>query len=58
MMATRGLRERIVDIAHRHRRYSYRMIRLRLRHEGEVWSIDFVFDRLADGYSLKCFTHG
>src|ERR1700693_2840009 len=29
-----GLRERIVDLAHRHRRYGYRMIHLRLRHEG------------------------
>jgi transposase InsO family protein len=92
------LRERIVDMAHRHRRYGYRMIHLRLRHEGwavnvkrvrrlyrlenlmvrrrkrkkvtfgerqpllrpsrrnEVWSVDFVFDRLADGRSLKCLT--
>ena len=83
------LRARIVDLAHRHRRYGYRMIHLRLRHEGwainvkrvrrlyrlenlmvrrrrrkkvplgerqplvrpsrrnEVWSVDFVFDRLA-----------
>jgi transposase InsO family protein len=23
---------------------------------NEVWSVDFVFDRLADGGSLKCFT--
>ena len=93
-----GLRGRIVDLAHRHRRYGYRMIHLRLRHEGwavnvkrvrrlyrlenlmvsrrkrkkvplgerqpllrpsrrnEVWSADFVFDRLADGRSLKCLT--
>ena len=93
-----GLRERIVDMAYRHRRYGYRMIHLRLRHEGwavnlkrvrrlyrlenlmvrrrkrkkvplgerqpllrpsrrnEVWSADFVFDRLADGRSLKCLT--
>lgn len=92
------LRKRIVDLAHRHRRYGYRMIHLRLRHEGlavnvkrvrrlyreeqlmvrrrkrkkvaagdrqpllrpsrqnEVWSVDFVFDRLADGRSLKCLT--
>ncbi len=92
------LRQRIVDMAHRHRRYGYRMIHLRLRHEGlvvnlkrvrrlyreeklmvqrrkrkkvavgdrqpllrpsrqnEVWSVDFVFDRLADGGSLKCLT--
>jgi putative transposase len=93
-----GLRERIINMAHRHRRYGYRMIHLRLRHEGwpvnvkrvrrlyrlenlmvrrrkrkkvplgerqpllrpsyrnEVWSVDFVFDRLADGRSLKCLT--
>jgi putative transposase len=92
------LRECIVDMAYRHRRYGYRMIHLRLRHEGwavnvkrvrrlyrlenlmvrrrkrkkvplgerqpllrpsrrnEVWSADFVFDRLADGRSLKCLT--
>jgi len=90
-----ALRTRIVDMAHRHRRYGYRMIHLRLRHEGwainlkrvrrlyrlenpmvrrrrrkkvalgerqplvrpsrrnEVWSVDFVFDRLAEGRSLK-----
>jgi len=93
-----ALRAHIVDMAHRHRRYGYRMIHLRLRHEGwtinlkrvrrlyrlenlmvrrrrrkkvvlgerqplvrpsrrnEVWSVDFVFDRLADGRSLKCLT--
>ena len=93
-----ALRQRIVDMAHRHTRYGYRMIHLRLRHEGlainvkrvrrlyreeklmvqrrkrkkiavadrqpllrpsrqnEVWSVDFVFDRLADGRSLKCLT--
>jgi transposase InsO family protein len=93
-----ALRARIVDMAHRHRRYGYRMIHLRLRHEGwtinlkrvrrlsrlenlmvrrrrrkkvalgerqplvppsrrnEVWSVDFDFDRLADGRSLKCLT--
>lgn len=92
------LRQRIVDLAHRHRRHGYRMIHLRLRQEGlavnlkrvrrlyreellmvrrrkrkkvaladrqpllrpsrqnEVWSVDFVFDRLADGRSLKCLT--
>lgn len=92
------LRERIVAMAHRHRRHGYRMIHLRLRQEGwpvnlkrvrrlyreerlmvqrrkrkkvalwerqplirpsranEVWSMDFVFDRLADGRSLKCLT--
>ena len=92
------LRERIVAMAHRHRRHGYRMIHLRLRQAGwkvnlkrvrrlyrqenlmvqkrkrkkvalcdrqplirpsranEVWSMDFVFDRLADGRSLKCLT--
>lgn len=92
------LRQRIIEIAHRHRRHGYRMIHLRLRQEGwpvnlkrvrrlyrleqllvrsrkrkkvpmadrqplvqpmgrnEVWSVDFVFDRLADGRSLKCLT--
>ena len=92
------LRQRIVDMAHRHRRHGYRMIHRRLRQEGmpvnlkrvrrlyreeqlmvrrrkrkkvaladrqpllrpsrqnEVWSVDFVFDRLADGRSLKCLT--
>jgi len=29
---------RIVDMAHRHRRYGYRMIHLRLRHEG--WAVN------------------
>jgi len=33
-----GLRGRIVDLAHRHRRYGYRMIHLRLRHEG--WAVN------------------
>jgi putative transposase len=32
-----GLRGRIVDLAHRHRRYGYKMIHLRLRHEG--WTV-------------------
>lgn len=92
------LRERIVALAHRHRRHGYRMIHLRLSQEGwavnikrvrrlyreenlmvrrrkrkkvglgmreplirparanEVWSMDFVFDRLASGRSLKCLT--
>jgi len=92
------LRQRIIELAHLHRRHGYRMIHLRLRHEGwqvnvkrvrrlyrlekllvrsrrrkkvpiadrqplmrpmsrnEVWSADFVFDRLADGRSLKCLT--
>ena len=90
--------ERIVALAHRHRRHGYRMIHLRLTQEGwavnikrvrrlyrqeqlmvqrrkrkkvapgerqplvrpsranEVWSMDFVFDRLADGRALKCLT--
>jgi putative transposase len=93
-----ALRQRIIEMAHRHKRHGYRMIHLRLRHEGwqvnlkrvrrlyrlekllvrsrkrkkvpiadrqplvrpmsanEVWSADFVFDRLADGRSLKCLT--
>ena len=93
-----ALRERIVALAHRHRRHGYRMIHLRLSQEGwavnikrvrrlyrqeqlmvqrrkrkkvapgdrqplmrpsranEVWSMDFVFDRLADGRALKCLT--
>lgn len=93
-----ALRERIVALAHRHRRHGYRMIHLRLTQEGwavnikrvrrlyrqeqlmvqrrkrkkvapgerqplvrpsranEVWSMDFVFDRLADGRALKCLT--
>jgi len=93
-----ALRERIVALAHRHRRHGYRMIHLRLAQEGwavnvkrvrrlyreqnlmvrrrkrkkvlpgerqplirpsrvnEVWSMDFVFDRLADGRALKCLT--
>lgn len=92
------LKQRIVELAQRHRRHGYRMIHLRLRHEGwsanlkrvrrlyrleglqvkrrqrkkvplwdrqpllrparrnEVWSVDFVFDRLADGRALKCLT--
>jgi len=92
------LRERIVALAHRHRRHGYRMIHLRLTQEGwavnvkrvrrlyrqerlmvqrrkrkkvapgerqplirpsranEVWSMDFVFDRLADGRALKCLS--
>ena len=29
-----ALRQRIVDLAHRHRRHGYRMIHLRLRQEG------------------------
>ena len=33
-----GLRERIVDMAYRHRRYGYRMIHLRWRYEG--WAVN------------------
>lgn len=29
---------------------------IRPSHANEVWSMDFVFDRLADGRSLKCLT--
>lgn len=91
-----GLRERILALAHRHRRYGVGMIYLKLRQEGllvnykrverlyreerlqvrrrkrkkvpvgerqpllrpasanEVWSMDFVFDRTADGRVIKC----
>ncbi len=31
---------------------------LRPSRQNEVWSVDFVFDRLADGRSLKCLTGG
>jgi putative transposase len=93
-----GLRERIVALAQRHRRYGASMIYLKLRQAGElvnhkrverlytleklqvrrrrrkkipvserqplirpgaaneVWSVDFVFDRIASGRSLKCLT--
>jgi len=92
------LRERIVSLAQRHRRYGVGMIYLKLRQAGqcvnykrverlyrldklqvrrrhrkkiplserqplirpgapnEVWSIDFVFDRVASGRTLKCLT--
>jgi len=92
------LREKIVGLAHRHRRYGAGMIYLKLRQEGlrvnhkrverlysaaqlqvrrrrrkkvpvgerqplmrpgaanEVWSMDFVFDRSAEGRVLKCLT--
>ena len=92
------LRERIVALAHRHRRYGSGMIYLKLRQAGmvvnhkrverlyaearlqvkrrrrkkvpvadrqplgrpqaanEVWSMDFVFDRTAEGRVLKCLT--
>lgn len=92
------LRERILALAHRHRRYGVGMIHLKLRQEGrlvnykrverlyqearlqvrrrkrkkilfgqrqpllrptsanQVWSMDFVFDRTAEGRVLKCLT--
>lgn len=91
-----ALRERIVELAHRHKRYGVGMIYLKLRQEGrlvnykrverlyreqqlqvrrrkrkkvpvgerqpllrpsqanQVWSMDFVFDRTADGRAIKC----
>lgn len=91
-----GLREQIVALAQRHRRYGAEMIYLKLRQAGqrvnhkrverlyaleklqvrrrrrkkippadrqplirpgaanEVWSMDFVFDRVASGRSIKC----
>ena len=93
-----ALRQKILDLAHRHRRYGVGMIHLKLRQVGEkanykrverlyreehlqvrrrkrkkvpvserqplerptqaneVWSMDFVFDRTADGRVLKCLT--
>lgn len=93
-----ALREAIVSLAHRHRRYGAGMIYLKLRQRGlvvnhkrverlyteaalqvrrrkrkkvpvgerqplvrpdganEVWSMDFVFDRSAEGRSIKCLT--
>lgn len=93
-----ALRESILALAHRHRRYGAGMIYLKLRQSGqminhkrverlyaeaklqvrrrkrkkvpvgerqplvrpvranEVWSMDFVFDRSADGRSIKCLT--
>ena len=93
-----ALRERIVALAHRHRRYGAGMIYLKLRQAGEhvnrkrvdrlyaaehlqirrrrrkkvpvadrqplvrphapneVWSADFIFDRTAEGRTLKCLT--
>jgi putative transposase len=92
------LREQIVTLAQRHRRYGVGMIHLKLRQAGElvnykrverlyrlenlyirrrrrkkipiadrqplvrpgqaneVWSLDFVFDRIASGRTLKCLT--
>lgn len=94
----RELREQIVALAHRHRRYGAGMIYLKLRQSGEqvnhkrverlyseaglqvrrrrrkkvpvadrqalyrpqaanqVWSMDFVFDRTAEGRTIKCLT--
>lgn len=93
-----ALREQIVALAHRHRRYGAGMIYLKLRQAGlkvnhkrvdrlyaeaglqvkrrkrkkvpisdchplarpqranQVWSMDFVFDRTADGRVIKCLT--
>jgi transposase InsO family protein len=93
-----ALREKILALAHRHRRYGAGMIYLKLRQQGErvnhkrierlyaeeklqvqrrkrkkvpitdrqplirpdradqVWSMDFVFDRSADGKVIKCLT--
>nr|WP_229721071.1 IS3 family transposase [Dyella nitratireducens] len=93
-----ALRQRIVALAQRHKRYGVGMIHLKLRQEGElvnykrverlyqqerlqvrrrkrkkvpmgerqplfrptapneVWSMDFVFDRTADGRVIKCLT--
>ena len=93
-----GLREQIVALAHRHRRYGAGMIYLKLRQAGhrvnhkrverlyaeaglqvrkrrrkkvpvsdrqpldrpmfanQVWSMDFVFDRTAEGRVIKCLT--
>lgn len=92
------LRQRIVALAHRHRRYGSGMIYLKLRQDGlqvnhkrverlyaearlqvkrrkrkkipvadrqplarpqkanRIWSMDFVFDRTADGRVIKCLT--
>lgn len=94
----RELRQRILTLAQRHKRYGVGMIYLKLRQEGQrvnykrverlyqeaklqvrrrkrkkvlqgerqpllrpmaanqVWSMDFVFDRTADGRVLKCLT--
>ncbi len=93
-----ALRQQIVALAHRHRRYGAEMIYLKLRQDGllvnhkrverlyaeaglqvrrrkrkkipaadrqplgrplsanQVWSMDFVFDRTADGRVIKCLT--
>ncbi len=94
--ANTGLREQIIELAQRHRRYGAEMIYLKLRQAGqrvnhkrverlyaleklqvrrrrrkkippgdrqplirpgaanEVWSMDFVFDRIASGRAVKC----
>ena len=93
-----ALRERILALAHRHKRYGVGMMYLKLRQEGglvnykrverlyqeaklqvqrrkrkkvplgerqpllrpmaanQVWSMDFVFDRTAEGRVIKCLT--
>jgi putative transposase len=94
-----AVRERIITLAQRHRRYGVGMIHLKLRQAGgevinykrverlyqieklhircrrrkkipvsdrqplfrpdkanEIWSMDFVFDRIASGRTLKCLT--
>jgi transposase InsO family protein len=93
-----ALREQIMELAHRHRRYGSGMIYLKLRQAGQpvnhkrverlyaeaglqvrrrkrkkvpvsdrqplgrpqkadqVWSMDFVFDRTAEGQVIKCLT--
>ncbi len=93
-----ALREQIISLAHRHRRYGAGMIYLKLRQSGQqvnhkrvdrlyaeaglqvrrrrrkkvpvterqplarplaanqVWSMDFVFDRTAEGRTIKCLT--
>lgn len=93
-----ALRQQIVELAQRHRRYGAAMIHLKLRQAGrqvnhkrverlyalenlqvrrrhrkkippgdrqplirpgaanEVWSMDFVFDRVASGRAIKCLT--
>jgi putative transposase len=93
------VRQRIIELAQRHRRYGVGMIHLKLRQAGgepinykrverlyqleklhirrrrrkkipvserqplirpgkanEIWSMDFVFDRIASGRTLKCLT--
>jgi len=95
----KDVRQRIIELAQRHRRYGVGMIHLKLRQAGgepinykrverlyqleklhirrrrrkkipvserqplirpgkanEIWSMDFVFDRIASGRTLKCLT--